>query len=165
MSKGVIIAGFATIGKTYISKRYTNILDLESSSYKYDYSSYENIDYEKLKGTSGRKENNEWPSNYYNAIKEAQNKYDVVLVQLNKMHLEYFDKHNIEYYVVYPSLDSWEWVKQRSINRGNNDKWLSRLEEVFEEYYIASKNSNCKEMFIVSENTSLEDILKENKFI
>lgn len=165
MYKGIIIAGFATVGKTFLSKKYENILDLESSPYKYDYSGYENIDYEKLKGTPERKENKEWPYNYYSAIKEAQNKYDVIFVQLTPMHLEYFDKNNIEYYIVYPSLDSWEWVKQRSINRGNNIKWLNRLEDVFEEYYLVSKNSKCKEMFIVNEQISLEDVLKTNKFI
>lgn len=165
INKGIIIAGFATVGKTFLSKKYKNIIDLESSPYKYDYSDYENIDYEKLKGTLGRKENKEWPYNYYNAIKEEQNNYDILFVQLNSQHLDYFDKNNIEYYIAYPSLDSWEWVKQRSINRGNNEKWLKRLEEVFEEYYIASKNSKCKEIFIVNEQTSLEDILKRKKFI
>lgn len=165
MSKGIIIAGFATVGKTFLSKKYKNILDLESSQYKYDYTGYENIDYEKLKGTFGRKENKEWPYNYYKAIKEEQNNYDIIFVQLNLQHLEYFDKNNIEYYIVYPSLDSWEWVKQRSIKRGNNRRWLNRLKNVFEEYYIASKKSKCKELFIVNEEISLEDILKEKNFL
>lgn len=165
MSKGIIIAGFATVGKTYLSKKYKNILDLESSIYKYDYTGYENIDYEKLKGTLGRKENKEWPYNYYKAIEEEQKNYNIIFVQLNLQHLEYFDRNNIEYYIVYPSLDSWEWVKQRSIERGNNKRWLNRLKNVFEEYYIASKKSKCKELFIVNEKTSLEDILKEKKFI
>lgn len=162
---GVIIAGFATIGKTFLSKKYTNILDLESSCYKYDYSNYKDYDFEKLKGTSGRILNDEWPDNYYETMKEAQKKYDVVFVQLNTQHLNFFDKSNMEYYIIYPSLDSWEWVKNRSIKRGNNEKWLARLQEVFEEYYIASKESNCKKMFIVDEQTSLEDVLKENNFI
>ncbi len=165
MSKGIIIAGFATVGKTYLSKKYKNILDLESSKYKYDYTGYKNIDYEKLKGTLGRKENKEWPYNYYKAIEEEQKNYDIIFVQLNLQHLNYFDRNNIEYYIVYPSLDSWEWVKQRSIERGNNKRWLNRLENVFEEYYIESKKSKCKELFIVNEKTSLEDILKEKKFI
>jgi len=98
-------------------------------------------------------------------MKEAQGNYKVIFVPLNAQHLAYFDKNNIEYYITYPSLDSWEWVKQRSIDRGNNEKWLNRIEEVFEEYYVLSKKSKCKKMFIVNEKTSLEEILKENKFI
>lgn len=98
-------------------------------------------------------------------MKEAQNNYDVVFVQLHPQHLEFLDKNHIEYYTVYPSLDSWEWVKQRSIARGNNKKWINRLEEVFEEFFFITKNSKCKKMFIVNEETSLEHVLKENKFI
>ena len=165
MKKGIIIAGFATIGKTFLSKKHENIIDLESSRFKYDYSNYDNIDYEKLKGTSSRVPNKDWPYNYYKAIKEAQKQFDVIFVQLSPIHLKYFDENNIEYYIVYPSLDSWELVKQRSIARGNNEKWIIRLKEVFEEYYIVSKNSKCKKMFLVSEQTSLESVLKENKFI
>lgn len=162
MNKGIIIAGFATIGKTFLSKKYENILDLESSCYKYDYSKYKEEDYEKLKGTSGRKQNKDWPYNYYSAIVESQKKYDIVFVQLNQQHIEYFDKNDIEYYIVYPSLDSWEWVKKRSVNRGNNEKWLNRLKEIFEEYYILSKKSKCKKMFIVDEENSLENVLNKN---
>lgn len=163
--KGIIIAGFATVGKTFISNKYKNVIDLESSYYKYDYSDYKNVNYEKLKGTKNRNENKEWPNNYYKAIKKAQNKYDIIFVQLHPIHLNYFNNNNIEYYIIYPSLNSWEWVKQRSINRANNEKWLTRLKEVFEQYYEISKNSKCKKIFIVNEQISLEDILKENKFI
>jgi len=55
--KSVIIAGLATIGKTFLSKKYDDILDLEIGDYKYDCSNSKNIDYEKLKGTRGRKKN------------------------------------------------------------------------------------------------------------
>lgn len=165
MGKGIIIAGFATIGKTFISKKYNNIIDLESSSYKYDYSEYQNIDYEKLKGDTHRKLNENWPTNYYETILEVQQVYDIVFVQLHPIHLKYFDENNIEYYIVYPSLDSWEWVKQRSKKRENSEKWLARLEEVFEEYFEVSKNSKCKEIFLVNEKMSLEKVLKDNEFI
>ena len=42
---GIIIAGFATVGKTYLAKKYNNIIDLESGSFKYDYTGYKKIDY------------------------------------------------------------------------------------------------------------------------
>ena len=165
MANGIIIAGFAGIGKTFLSEKYPNIIDLESSCYKYDYSEYKNIDIEKFKSIVGRKENKEWPYNYYKAIEEAKSKYDVIFVKLDNRRIEYFEKNNIEYYIVYPSLNSWEWIKQRSISRGNNEKFIKRLKEVFKKYYILSQKSKCKKMFIVNEEISLEDVLKENKFI
>ena len=36
MAKGIIIAAFATCGKTYLGKKYSNVIDLESSNYKFD---------------------------------------------------------------------------------------------------------------------------------
>lgn len=33
--RGILIAGFGAIGKTTVSKKYDNVIDLESSSFKY----------------------------------------------------------------------------------------------------------------------------------
>ena len=87
--KGIVIAGFATCGKSILGKKYKNVLDLESSVYRYK--SYNNkLSVEQNKGTR-REENGDWPQNYYDAICEAINDYDVVLVQLKPEHFDYFD--------------------------------------------------------------------------
>ena len=80
MGKGTIVCAFATCGKSYLGKKYSNVIDLESSEYKHDNSDLKDIPVEKRKGTF-RKLNSKWPNNYYKAIIEAQEKYDVVLVQ------------------------------------------------------------------------------------
>ena len=36
MANGIIIAGFATCGKSVLGKKYSNVIDLESSYYKHD---------------------------------------------------------------------------------------------------------------------------------
>ena len=43
MCKGIIISAFATCGKTYLGKKYKNVIDLESSNYKFDNSDFANI--------------------------------------------------------------------------------------------------------------------------
>lgn len=165
MGTGIIIAGFATVGKTYLVKKYNNIIDLESGSFKYYYTGYKKIDYEKLKGTKDRKINNNWPANYYEAIQKAKNEYDIVFVQLHPIHIEYFDKNNFEYYIAYPDLDDWGFVENRARERGNNLNFIKRLKEVFNKYYKISKNSKAIEILIVDKNKSLEDILIERKLI
>jgi len=162
---GIIIAGFATVGKTYLASKYNNIIDMESGNFKYDYTGYENIPYEQRKGMPDRKLNVEWPTNYYKAIEDAKSKYDVIFVQLHPLHLDYFDKNNIEYYIAYPSLDEWDYVEQKCINRGNNSEWIKRLKNVFEDYYEVSKKSNSKEILVVSKEKSLEEILKDMNYI
>ena len=91
---GIIIAGFATCGKSILGKKYNNIKDLESSPFKNIM--IDNIPVEEQKGTK-RELNPKWPQNYYVAIDEAVKQYDIVLVQLKPEHLDYFDKHSIKY--------------------------------------------------------------------
>ena len=66
--KGIIISGFGGVGKTYLAKKYKNVVDLESSPFKYDYSNIENLDYEKLKGEPNRIIRKDYPENYIKAI-------------------------------------------------------------------------------------------------
>lgn len=96
MMQGIIIAGFATCGKSVLGKKYNNVIDLESSNYKHINTNIKNLSSEERKGTK-REINKEWPDNYYKAISEAVKKYDVVLVQLKPEHFDYFDKNNIKY--------------------------------------------------------------------
>ena len=37
MKQGIIIAGFATLGKSTLANKYNNIIDLESSLYQWHY--------------------------------------------------------------------------------------------------------------------------------
>ena len=55
-------------------KKYKNVIDIESSLYKWDYSEVANSNLEKLKGMENRKRNSNFPKNYIEAIKKSQNK-------------------------------------------------------------------------------------------
>lgn len=85
---GIIIAGFATCGKSVLGRKYKNILDLESSPFKNIMR--DDLSVEEQKGTK-REINPLWPQNYYDAIKDAIEEYDIVLVQLKPEHFDYFD--------------------------------------------------------------------------
>lgn len=161
MSKGIIISAFATCGKSYLGKKYSNVIDLESSEYKHDNSELEDIPVEERKGTF-RKLNSEWPNNYYKAIIEAKEKYDVVLVQLKPEHFDYFDSLGIEYSIAYPDLNNWEKVKERCLIRGNNEQFIKRLNEVFEPYYDDAIKRKYKKLYILKNDMTLEDCLLED---
>ena len=158
MKQGVIIAGFATCGKSVLGRKYKNVIDLESSNYKH-INNLENIFIEARKGTK-REINREWPENYYQAINDAINKYDVVLVQLKPEHLDYFDKNNI----AYPNIDDWETVEKKCVDRGNNEKFIKRLKEVFVPYYEDVLSRNYETLYIIDKNETLESILIKNNF-
>ena len=154
MNKGIIIAGFATCGKSVLGKKYSNVIDLESSSYKYNNTNIKNLSAEERKGTN-REINPNWPDNYYKAIIEAIKKYDVVLVQLKPEHFDYFEQNNIKYSIAYPNINSWEEVKKRCINRGNNENFIRKLKEVFIPFYEDSVKRNYEKLYIINENETL----------
>lgn len=159
---GIIIAGFATVGKSTLGKKYSNIKDLESSSFKNIM--IDGLSVEEQKGTK-RKMNPMWPQNYYDAIIEATNQYDIVLVQLKPEHFDYFDKHNIKYSIAYPNINNWKEVEKRCIDRGNNEAFIKRLKEVFIPYYEDSIKRNYEKLYILKENETLEDVLKKENLI
>ena len=157
----IIIAGFATCGKSVLGRKYRNVIDLESSSYKYKVFDTD-LTFEQRKGTK-REKNDKWPQNYYNAINEACKKYDVVLVQLTPEHFNYFDKNNIKYSIAYPNLDNWNEVERRCIERGNNEGFIIRLKQVFKPYYEDSLKRKCEKMYILNNKETLEDcLIKDN---
>ncbi len=162
MKHGVIIAGFATCGKSALGRKYANVIDLESSNYKH-INSLENIPVEMRKGTK-REINQDWPENYYKAINDAIKKYDIVLVQLKPKHLDYFDRNGIKYSIAYPNIKDWKTVKRKCIDRGNNQNFIKRLKEVFIPYYKDVLKRNYEKLYIIDKNESLESILIKNDF-
>ena len=159
---GIIIAGFATCGKSILGKKYSNIKDLESSPFKNIMR--EDLSVEKQKGTK-REINPMWPQNYYNAMIEATSQYDIVLVQLKPEHFDYFDKHNIKYSIAYPNINNWKEVEKRCIERGNNKEFIKRLKEVFIPYYEDSITRHYEKLYILKDNETLEDVLKRESLI
>ena len=156
---GTIIAGFATCGKSILGKKYSNVIDLESSPFKNIMRT--DLSVEEQKGTK-RELNPLWPQNYYDAIRDAVKKYDIVLVQLKPEHFDYFDKYNIKYSIAYPNIENWKEVENRCINRGNNEAFIKWLKEVFIPYYEDAIKRNYEKLYIINETETLEDVLKEN---
>lgn len=156
---GIIIAAFATCGKSILGKKYRNVIDLESSPFKNIMRT--DLSVEGQKGTK-RELNPLWPQNYYDAILEAEKKYDIVLVQLKPEHFDYFDKNNIKYSIAYPNLDNWEEVEKRCIERGNNENFIIRLKNVFVPFYEDAIKRNYEKLYILNGNETLEDVLKNN---
>ena len=125
-----IIAGFGGVGKTTLAKKYKNVLDLESTPYKYLIENYGNYDAEAVKGQGiAKKElNPDFPDNYVAAIQENIGKYDYILVWCHpEQSLPHLDKAGIDYEIFLPTREALDEYRQRFINRGNSEEYVNRV--------------------------------------
>ena len=159
---GIIIAGFAGIGKTTLAKKYKNVVDIESSNYRWDNTGFENIDTENLKGIK-RPDNPNWPNNYIQKIKDQQQIYDIVLVWVHPDVLDIYDKENLKYIIVYPSKDSLDIYRQRYHERGNTDEYISKIIDTYDMRKEQFDSRNSKKVVLENSET-LEDYLIKNNY-
>ena len=156
---GIIISGFAGIGKTTLQKKYPNVIDLESSDFKwiYDDEDTKQMDKEKRKGVANRIQNPEWPLNYVKEIMQKVNEYDIVLTSQD-FDLRQCLRDNIcEYYACFPTKECKEEYIKRYTDRGNNEKFITLVSQNFESWIDALMSEEKK--IIMEPGEYLEDTL------
>lgn len=133
--KGTIISGFAGIGKTTAALKYDNVIDLESSKFFFNLpDNLTNQDYERLKGDNSRPVNLNGLSNYIDAIIEAKDKYDYVLIAMFPTLIRELNNRNIDVQIVLPHIDDVVHYKLRYEDRGNNQHWIDNMIENWNNY-------------------------------
>ena len=162
MKKGIVIAGFAGIGKTTLAKKYKNVIDLDSAEFVYDDSNMLHIPFEKRKGEK-RNPNINWPNNYINAIKEAIQQYDLILVWDRQDIIKEYIKNDINFTLCYPTKEDLPQYIERFRNRGNTEKYIKMKLKQYDEKIKLFENLE-KEKIILTQNQTLENYLKENNF-
>lgn len=163
--KGIIVAGFGAIGKTWLGEHYANIIDMESGFYAHINEGFESIDVEKRKGTTMRPANPDWPQNYYNAIIDARKRYDVVLTSMHWDLLKFYEENNIPYYLAFPEQNSEEILAKRCYARGNNATFTENMIKNVKIWNEKLKNYKPVKLLILKKNEYLEDILKQEGLI
>lgn len=152
---GIFVYSSTATGKSYVSKKYKNVIDMESTIYKYVGLSNEN---EQIKSTN-RKINKEWPENYFKALDVVKDKYDYILIA-DEVCDNYFNINNYKYWRVYPDIKLKNEYINRCIKRGNNDEFIYWYSKVWDEWYYLCKNDNKTDKHIVlKHNEYLEDVL------
>lgn len=133
--KGTIISGFAGIGKTTAALKYDNVIDLESSKFFFNLpDDLTNQDYERLKGDKSRPVNLNGLSDYIDAIIEAKDKYDYVLIAMFPTLIRELNNRNIDVQIVLPHIDDVVHYKRRYEDRGNNQHWIDNMIENWNNY-------------------------------
>ena len=156
---GLIIAGFGAIGKTTLAEKYKNVIDLESSLFKYLIDDeLKKLSVEERKGLKSRKLNPEYPENYYQAIVDSLKIADIVLISVQHDIIKKLQENNIEYIKVYPKEEMLDELKVRCVKRGNSEEYLAKMGEAFLKYYP----SENEKVLWLNNGEYLEDILIQN---
>lgn len=161
MKDGMVIAGFAGVGKTTLAQKYSNVIDLESSIYKWDNSGLENVPIEHRKGII-RRQNDEWPMNYINEIKKQMKIYDIVLVWIHPDVLQIYDEYNIPYILCYPSKNDLEYYRKRYIDRGNNIEYIDKVINTYDVREQQFNSKNADKIILENDNTLEDYLLSKN---
>jgi len=153
----MIIAGFAGIGKTYLSKKYKNVIDLESSDYKWIYDE-EIKDKEKRKGITDRKFNLCWPDNYIDDIVKNEKKYDIVLISQSIDVLAELRIMKIPFLVAIPKLENKQEYIKRCKDRGNNETFITFIDNYYE-HLITKLMKRNDHKIVLEYGEYLEDVV------
>ncbi len=163
--KGIVVAGFGAIGKTWLGEHYPNIIDMESGFYAHINEGFEQIDVEKRKGTAYRPANPQWPENYFKAIVEARKHYDVVLTSMHWDLLKFFEDNNIPYYLAFPEQGSEQVLANRCYARGNNQTFTEKMIKNVKIWNEKLKEYHPIKILTISKDEYLENVLKKENII
>lgn len=158
-SLGILVGGFKAIGKSSLARKYNNIVDLESSNFEYIIDKdLRKIKVEQRKGLKNRVKNPNYPLNYYNEIISNLKKNKIVLFACKREIVNLLSHNNIDYYIVYPNKNMLNEIIDRCTKRGNNQNFISRIEEVYFEDF-PKDNEN---VIWLENGEYLESVLIEN---
>lgn len=160
--KGIIIASFAGTGKSYLGKKYKNVIDLEPATYKWI---FENTG-DELKESEKAKSNTlnpEWPMNYVNKILEEVNNYDIVLIGLNRESRDKLEEMGYKYYLCFPNMNERDEYLERFVKRGNPPEFVEKQKYYFEKELPLLYEEKMEKM-ILNGSEYIEDYLLRNGY-
>lgn len=125
----IIVSAWICTGKTYLTKKYSNVTELPSGDYKYILTDAQKavINKESLKSTI-REKNPLWPKNYYDAIIKETNsgQHDIILIAPCMPFQEMRDI-GIDFILAYPDPSCREEYMERARQRGANESFVERV--------------------------------------
>lgn len=156
---GIFIYAFSASGKSTLVKKYSNVIDMETTLYKYIGNTNED---ESTKSTV-RELNKEYPDNYFKALMEVKDKYDYILIS-DEVCDKFLYENNFEYWWIYPKKELKQEYMDRCRKRGNNNEFINWYARLWDEWINKANNDKVASKHIeLQSNQYLEDVLPNLK--
>lgn len=150
----MIVSAFAGVGKTTLARKYNkDVIDLESGNFKW----LENGNTEGTKGDNTRTQNPNYPINYLEAIKKANNEYKVVLISQHEVIRKCLDAVKLDYILVYPDISIKDEFINRYKQRGNNINFISLISKEWDNWINALDSIQNHKKIKIQSGKYLED--------
>lgn len=145
-----IVSGFPGVGKTTLVNRAGSngqrILDSDSSQFSWQDAS---------KGIR----HPEWPRNYIQHIKDNEGLADIILVSSHDVVRKALGEANVQFTLVYPSLDMKREYIQRYVDRGNNDAFVNLLQKNYEAWIAELMDQKGCDHIVLTSGQYLADVI------
>ena len=152
---GVFIYAFSATGKSTVAKKYSNVIDMESTKYKYE----DCIEDDESAKSTDRIFNKDWPDNYFKALDEVKSSYDYILIS-DEICDDYLKVNNYEYWWVYPNRELKDEYMDRCRARGNNEEFIYWYSKLWDKWIDKCENDkNATKHIKLNKNEYLEDVL------
>ena len=166
MNEKIVVYAYNATGKTETSKKYTNVVDLDSAPFLFVYDeSVAHLSFEEKKGLIHlRHSNPQYPQNFIKAIKDEFEKGKIVLVPFNDVNIEALTKQirDVQHIFVYPAANDFELYAARMKERGNNDLFIERRKGEFLKFLKLFKDTEVHKKIIIKPKQFLDEVLIEN---
>lgn len=150
VGRGIVIAGYAGIGKTTFCLNQKSAIDLEvvTSKYKipkgYKYT-------EKDKASDKFEYNWNWREEYIKSVLTSMNKYKFTVIPSDTLVVEKLIKLGVNIILVYPSIQLKDEYKKRYLSRGNTENFLEVFIDGWDNMLKPLNNIKCTKLILNSE--------------
>lgn len=146
-----IISGFPAVGKTVLfSNSELKVLDSDSSNFSW---------VKDEDGNNTKERHPDFPNNYMQHIKENIGKVDYILVSSHDVVREALKDNEINYTLVYPSIELKDEYIERYKNRGNNEGFINFISNSWDNFITDIEKETFPTKIKLSECQYLSDVL------
>lgn len=162
----MIISAFAGSGKTVLAESVPKeVIDLESSDYRWNYTEEATTDREGRKGdTTGRTENPNFVKDYVDAILEADKEYTIVLISCHENILDELLSRGASYTMAIPGRGMKQTFMKRYEDRGNSTGFIESMNEGYDKFVTSMltrvvENDPVRVVWLTEDKPYLSDVL------